>query len=627
MKTILNGKLSEFARKINQSITRKILCLIVMSIGASFLVSLFVIKKIENSYSNYVYETKTDLLNSSMAGIEDKMLVYENSTYQFITSSLVQQFASQLREAYETIDQVEEIMDRGEDLEDVPAIQAKKSRAVQMLTDSLVEILNQLDTFLASAHKTDAGYFVDQTNKLYKGYGASKYVFPEEELARVLDGAAQKRGSAYYSVVEMQTVSGEHKKEIVIARIVREKKNLSMRYCGTVIYLVAPEKLAASFLMEHDDLVIVDADKNVIFSSLNEDKQADFFGKMHQGGKKYEMMDLNGEKYFVTSLASPKLGWQYYNISDYYRLFAFIHNLDILYSLVLLAILVVIGIIASHFSVSLVKPIVKLSSQIESIKKNDDPVRALSEEGRKKIKKRDDEIGRLELEFASMTRQLGELIHENYEQKIYLQNAQLSALRSKLTPHFLYNTLDTIRWMATEEKYRQIPGVVKALGDILRISINSNEALIAVEQELEYMRGYLMIQRARFGERLNVRIEAAEELMKAKIPAFSVQPLGENAVNYALEQMENTCQIQVVIREEDGDILCSVADNGGGIDPQILDKLKLGTIRAQGNGVGLTNLDERLKSLYGPGYGIQVENSPAGGALIRFRVKKEVSGT
>lgn len=627
MKTILNGKLSEFARKINQSITRKILCLIVMSIGASFLVSLFVIKKIENSYSNYVYETKTDLLNSSMAGIEDKMLVYENSTYQFITSSRVQQFASQLREAYETIDQVEEVMDRGENLEDVPAILAKENRAVQMRTDSLVEILKQLDTFLASAHKTDAGYFVDQTNKLYKGYGASKYVFPEEELARVLDGAAQKRGSAYYSVVEMQTVSGEHKKEIVIARIIREKKNLSMRYCGTVIYLVAPEEMAASFLMEHDDLVIVDADKNVIFSSLNEDKQADFFGKMHQGGKKYEMMDLNGEKYFVTSLASSKLGWQYYNISDYYRLFAFIHNLDILYSLVLLAILVVIGIIASHFSVSLVKPIVKLSSQIESIKKNDDPVRALSEEGRKKKKKRDDEIGRLEVEFASMTRQLGELIHENYEQKIYIQNAQLSALRSKLNPHFLYNTLDTIRWMATEEKYRQIPGVVKALGDILRISINSNEPLIAVEQELEYMRGYLMIQRARFGERLNVRIEAAEELMKAKIPAFSVQPLVENAVNYALEQMENTCQIQVVIREEDGDILCSVADNGGGIDPQILDKLKLGTIRAQGNGVGLTNLDERLKSLYGPGYGIQVENSPAGGALIRFRVKKEVSGT
>ena len=615
MKTILNGKLSEFARKINQSITRKILCLIVMSIGASFLVSLFVIKKIENSYSNYVYETKTDLLNSSMAGIEDKMLVYENSTYQFITSSRVQQFASQLREAYETIDQVEEVMDRGENLEDVPAILAKENRAVQMRTDSLVEILKQLDTFLASAHKTDAGYFVDQTNKLYKGYGASKYVFPEEELARVLDGAAQKRGSAYYSVVEMQTVSGEHKKEIVIARIIRE------------IYLVAPEEMAASFLMEHDDLVIVDADKNVIFSSLNEDKQADFFGKMHQGGKKYEMMDLNGEKYFVTSLASPKLGWQYYNISDYYRLFAFIHNLDILYSLVLLAILVVIGIIASHFSVSLVKPIVKLSSQIESIKKNDDPVRALSEEGRKKKKKRDDEIGRLEVEFASMTRQLGELIHENYEQKIYLQNAQLSALRSKLNPHFLYNTLDTIRWMATEEKYRQIPGVVKALGDILRISINSNEPLIAVEQELEYMRGYLMIQRARFGERLNVRIEAAEELMEAKIPAFSVQPLVENAVNYALEQMEKTCRIQVVIREEDGDILCSVADNGVGIDPQILDKLKLGTIRAQGNGVGLTNLDERLKSLYGPGYGIQVENSPAGGALIRFRVKKEVSGT
>ena len=88
-----------------------------------------------------------------------------------------------------------------------------------------------------------------------------------------------------------------------------------------------------------------------------------------------------------------------------------------------------------------------------------------------------------------MTRRLGELIHENYEQKLYLQNAQLSALRSKLNPHFLYNTLDTIRWMATEEKYHQIPGIVKALGDILRISINSREALIPIKQEIEYTRG------------------------------------------------------------------------------------------------------------------------------------------
>ena len=106
-------------------------------------------------------------------------------------------------------------------------------------------------------------------------------------------------------------------------------------------------------------------------------------------------------------------------------------------------------------------------------------------------------------------------------------------------------------------------------------------------------------------------IASVTKLMTALVALESGHPLEE----------------KVVIREEDGDILCSVADNGVGIDPQILDKLKLGTIRAQGNGVGLTNLDERLKSLYGPGYGIQVENSPAGGALIRFRVKKEVSGT
>ncbi|WP_077611920.1 sensor histidine kinase [Clostridium sp. Marseille-P2415] len=612
-------------RRINSSITKKILFLIAVSIGASFLVSLFVVKKVEQSYANYVYETKTDILNSSMSGIEDKLSGYENSTYQFITGNRVQQLVSQLLNSYDTLDELEGSME-DETGEELPSLLPQKKTAESLKTDSLVEIMKELDTYLASTHKTDAGYFVDSKGRRYSGYGGTKYDISEDVLQEIVSEAAEKRGSPAYKVIDIRRNNREeYQQEIVIARSIQEKRNMTMRYGGTVIYMISPGELAASYLTDRNGLFLVDEKDGVVFSSMEEPEKEAFLKKVPLNIGKYAIVRLNGNKYFITSIKSEKLNWRYYNVSNYYQLFSFIQNLDIIYSMVLLTILVVIGLLASHFSITLVKPVVTLSEQIEAVKREENPVKALEHLKIRNRKKRYDEIGHLEEKFSEMICQLSELIHENYEQKLYLQDAQLSALRSKLNPHFLYNTLDTIRWMANEEKYRQIPMVVKALGDILRISMKSKEALIPLEQELEYMRGYLTIQRARFGSRLNVQIEAEEDLMKICIPAFSLQPLVENAVNYALERMTRECRIHVVIADEGRELLCSVSDNGVGIDPNILDKLKLGTLKAEGNGVGLTNLNERLKSLYGPGYGIIVKNSCPGGAVICFRVKKEVS--
>lgn len=612
-------------QKVKHSIVKKIFLLIVLSIGASFIVSLLVIKKQENAYANYVYEAKRDLLNSSMAGIEDKLAAYENGTYQFITNDRIQIYASELKEAYNILAEMEKVKIQSSASEDSYLILEKQSKANQVKTSCLVEILKELDTILASGYKVDAGYFVDLSGKVYNGYGASKYKISDENLDIILNNAMEKNGSAGCGIIQIMEKNGGLRNEIYLSRILRERKDLSMEYCGTVIYLIAPEELAASFLMEHDDLVILDENKNVIFSSFPIQSAQNFFENSLSQIKDYEIIELDGKKYFTTSILSPRLGWQYYNFSDYLRQFAFIENLDIFYTAVLLGMLMVIGILAVGVSVNMVRPIVELSEQIDEISRNSNPVKALNNQGKRKFKERDDEIGYLEKNFASMTRRLGELIHENYEQKLYLQNAQLSALRSKLNPHFLYNTLDTIRWMATEEKYHQIPGIVKALGDILRISINSREALIPIKQEMEYMRGYLVIQRARFGERLNVQMDIGEEMMEIKIPAFSLQPLVENSIKYAMEQISTPCRIEISVKEINDDILCIVSDNGVGMDLDIIKKLQSGDIKAQGNGVGLINLDERLKSLYGMQYGVVIEKNQDGGATVSFRVKKEAS--
>ena len=613
--------MNRYIKGIGSSITKKILVLIVLSMGTSFLVSILIMKKVQDSYSDYVYETKTDLLNNSMAGIEEKLLGYENSTYQFITGSRTQQLVSQFIEASDRFDEAEEQLSRGE-VEYLPAMVAERRSARGLKAGSVIKILKELDTYLSRIYKADTGYFIDRDNNQYSGYGSSQVEVSKEVLHQIAEEARRKKGGLVYQVIDIRYgVRGEPRKEVVIARSIQEKQNLTMKYCGTVIYMINPEMLAASYMTDSNALFILEENDGVVFSSINREEKEEFLKKVPYINEKYEIVRLGGKKYFITSIKSDKLNWRYYNLSDYNQLFSNIQNMAVIYSAVLLAVLVGIGILASSVSVTLVKPVVTLSEKIASIRLDKDPVKAL--ETLEIRKKRDDEIGRLEEEFSEMICQLSELIHENYEQKIYLQNAQLSALRSKLNPHFLYNTLDTIRWMAGEQTYRQIPSVVKALGDILRISINSRESLIPLEQELEYMRGYLTIQRARFGERLNVQIDVQEHLMEMRIPAFSLQPLVENSVNYALERMSGVCTILVTVEEEGEELLCTVSDNGTGLDPNILDKLKLGTIKAEGSGMGLTNLNERLKNLYGQEYGISVINGPSGGAVIRFRIKKE----
>ena len=169
-------------QKIKHSITKKIFLLIVLSIGASFAVSLLVIKKLENAYANYVYEAKRDLLNSSMAGIEDKLAAYENGTYQFITNDRIQVYASALKEAYDILAEMERAKMQESVGENLPLILEKQSKANQVKTSSLVEILKELDTILVSGYKVDAGYFVDLSGKVYNGYGASKYRISDKNL-------------------------------------------------------------------------------------------------------------------------------------------------------------------------------------------------------------------------------------------------------------------------------------------------------------------------------------------------------------------------------------------------------------------------------------------------------------
>jgi two-component system sensor histidine kinase YesM len=158
--------------------------------------------------------------------------------------------------------------------------------------------------------------------------------------------------------------------------------------------------------------------------------------------------------------------------------------------------------------------------------------------------------------------------------------------------------------------------MVEALGYLFRHSISFKEDVITLENELEIVQNYITIQQYRFEERLEFQMEVPSELMQCAIPKFTLQPLIENAIHYALEPSIESCLITIKAYLQKGILFIRVEDNGPGIDPLLLEKLKKGIVKTRGTGIGLKNIDDRIKLGFGEEFGIKVENLSGKGTAI-----------
>ena len=237
--------------------------------------------------------------------------------------------------------------------------------------------------------------------------------------------------------------------------------------------------------------------------------------------------------------------------------------------------------------------------------------------------RRKDEFGQLGQSFNRMMKKIDHLISEVYRKELSRKEAEFKALKAQINPHFLYNTLETINWSSKIAGQHHISSMVESLGFLLRSSINLKEPLLPLKQELDIVLHYINIQKIRFEERLDFRLEVPDGLQPITIPKLSIQPLVENAVNYAMERMTETCMIRVEARDAGELIELTVTDNGPGMDEAILERLRSGDVKPKGSGVGLRNIDERIKLLFGEPYGLDIESRRWEGTVVRLRLPKE----
>ncbi len=228
------------------------------------------------------------------------------------------------------------------------------------------------------------------------------------------------------------------------------------------------------------------------------------------------------------------------------------------------------------------------------------------------------ELETLSASFEHMVRIVQELLERVHQEEITLRKTELKALQAQINPHFLYNTLSSIQWMCEQGKNEDAVEMVGALGRLFRISISRGRELIPLREELEHARSYLIIQSHRYRDQFDYEFRADESVLDCLCNKITIQPLLENAIYHGIEPLADRGHIVISARPEDGDVVVSVEDNGVGMTRAQCESI-LRKDRTDSAGIGLKNVDDRLKIYFGEQYGVRIASEPDRGTRIDVR--------
>ncbi|GAB6158518.1 sensor histidine kinase [Desulfotomaculum varum] len=205
-----------------------------------------------------------------------------------------------------------------------------------------------------------------------------------------------------------------------------------------------------------------------------------------------------------------------------------------------------------------------------------------------------------------------------------LQDAEIKALQAQINPHFLFNALNTVVSLIRTNP-QEARRVLIELGNYIRQNLKSSlNKWTNLATELQHVQAYLAVVQARFSHRLKVMVHVPEEFLGVALPPLTLQPLVENAVQHGFSKFSEQSMICIEAVQQQADLLITVRDNGVGIPPEQLKDLLTGQVSRQEGGIGLINVHSRLQGIFGPGYGLTIESTPAEGTSVRFRIPLQV---
>lgn len=231
------------------------------------------------------------------------------------------------------------------------------------------------------------------------------------------------------------------------------------------------------------------------------------------------------------------------------------------------------------------------------------------------------EVQELSDSFEHMVLRIQELMTTVREEEINLRKTELKALQAQINPHFLYNTLDSIAWMCEQGRNADAVKMVHALARLFRISISRGHELIPIAKEIEHAESYLQIQMYRYKNQFTYTFDVDPDCLGYYCNKITLQPIIENSINHGLELMVEEGRIDVCVRQDGDDIVFSVQDNGVGMSEEQIEAI-MQHGPTDRTGIGIKNVNDRLKIYFGRNYGLHITSEPDVGTCVEIRMPK-----
>ena len=290
-----------------------------------------------------------------------------------------------------------------------------------------------------------------------------------------------------------------------------------------------------------------------------------------------------------------------------------------------MSIVIVLAVLAAAFLAAallariVTRPLQNLAGEMERFEQDADQFTYQEVKGTR-------EVGELSASFGHMVVRIQQLMATVRQEEINLRKTELKALQAQINPHFLYNTLDSIAWMCERGKNADAVQMVHALARLFRISISKGHELIPIAREIEHAESYLQIQKYRYKNQFTYHFQVDPACTEYLCNKITLQPIIENAITHGLDLLVDEGHIEVEVLRDGEDILFKVTDNGVGMEPEQVQAIFR---REPGDrtGIGIKNVNDRLRIYFGEGYGLTIDSVPDEGTTVTVRMPRVKEGS
>ncbi|RUS43545.1 sensor histidine kinase [Cohnella sp. AR92] len=364
------------------------------------------------------------------------------------------------------------------------------------------------------------------------------------------------------------------------------------------------------FIVDQNGRLVYHPQQQLIYSNL----KSEMIGKVLEAKNGTFTSNEGGDSRMYT-VQDSDFGWKIVGVSYVNELAQNQENLKLGFLALALMCIVLAAMIAIYLTQRVSRPIRQLERHMKEVERGNFDIHVQVP--------RTIEIGRLARAFNLMVGKIKELMNQIILDQEQKRQSEINALQAQINPHFLYNTLDSIVWMAESNKNREVIAMTSALAKLFRASISKGEELVPVKNEIEHITNYLRIQQMRYSDKLDYSIDIGDSAQHFYTIKVILQPIVENAIYHGIKKKKGMGFITITSEETENDLMLVVEDNGIGMDEETVRTLLLPTaIRKEGRGVGVRNVHERLQLYFGLQYGLSYSSRPGAGTKVTITLPK-----